>query len=158
MPEPSQSQIIMDALRRIVQALRRASTSYERDSGLTSAQMFVLKALSPRPGCSVNDLAQATHTHQSTISETVSRLEGRGLVDRRVAADDRRRVELRLTSAGETLVSRELRTPQEDLVGAIAALPDEKRQALADGLVALVGAAGLDHEIPQLFFEHLDKT
>jgi DNA-binding MarR family transcriptional regulator len=158
MPEHNDVQIILDALRRIVQALRRASARYERDVSLTSAQVFVLKTLQTRPGCSVNDLAAATHTHQSTISELVSRLESRGLIERRTSAEDRRRVELRLSEVGMDMIGAETRTPQEDLVAAIAGLPDDKRMALADGLISLVAAAGIEDETAQLFFEPQDKV
>lgn len=147
------SQTIMDALRRIVQALRRASARYEREAGLTSAQVFILKTLHSRPGVSVNALAAATHTQQSTVSEVVTRLETRGLIERRAAAQDRRRVELRLTPQGEQLIANDAATPQEALVAAIAALPAEKRAALAEGLSALIITAGLGDEAPHLFFE-----
>jgi DNA-binding MarR family transcriptional regulator len=157
MTDAEPSQIIMDALRRIVQALRRASARYERDAGLTSAQMFILKTLSARPGGSVNDLAAATHTHQSTVSEVAARLEARGLIERRPAPSDRRRVELRLSPDGERLIApkqpTDAPTPQEALLAAIAALPAAKRDALAEGLSALIATAGLAGETPSLFFE-----
>jgi DNA-binding MarR family transcriptional regulator len=143
----------MDALRRIVQALRRASARFERDSGLTSAQVFILKTLHSHPGVSVNALAAAAHTQQSTVSEVVTRLESKGLIARRPAPEDRRRVELRLTPDGERLICADAMTPQEALVAAIAALPDDKRIALAEGLSALIVTAGLSDEAPHLFFE-----
>ncbi|MDI7776638.1 MarR family transcriptional regulator [Asticcacaulis sp. EMRT-3] len=148
-----QPQIIMDALRRIVQSLRHASARHERDSGLTSAQVFLLKTLHARPGGSVNDLAAAAHTHQSTVSEIVARLEGKGLIARRAAPNDRRRVELRLTPQGEQSIATGGHTPQEALLAAIAVLPDAQRTALAEGLSALIATAGLDGETPHLFFE-----
>jgi DNA-binding MarR family transcriptional regulator len=153
MPDTDPSQMIMDALRRIVQALRRASARYEREAGLSSAQVFILKTLHGHPGVSVNALAAAAHTQQSTVSEVVTRLEARGLIERRSALEDRRRVELRLTTAGERLIATGAATPQEALVAAIAALPDEKRAALAEGLSALIVTAGLSDEAPRLFFE-----
>lgn len=153
MPDMDPSQMIMDALRRIVQALRRASARYERDAGLSSAQVFILKTLHIHPGLSVNALAAAAHTQQSTVSEVVTRLETKGLIERRPAPEDRRRVELRLTTAGHHLIANDVATPQEALVAAIAALPAEKRAALAEGLSALVATAGLHDEAPNLFFE-----
>jgi len=152
------SQTIMDALRRIVQALRRASARYEREAGLTSAQVFILKTLHTLPGASVNALAAATHTQQSTVSEVVARLEARNLIERRPAPGDRRRVELRLTAAGECVIEADAATPQEALLTAIAALPDDKRTALAEGLSALIVSAGLDDEAPNLFFESPDTS
>ena len=146
----SEAQAIMDSLRRIVQALRRASTQYE---GFTSAQIFVLRTLETCEGASVNDLAALTHTHQSTASEMVAKLEANGLLERRTAKDDRRRVELYLSAAGRKVVRDQARTPQEELIDAIAALSSENRTALAQGLKALTEAANLSETVPQLFFE-----
>ena len=150
----SEAQAIMDSLRRIVQALRRASTQFE---GLTSAQTFVLRMIASREGASVNDVAALTHTHQSTASEMVARLEAGGLIERRTAVDDRRRVSLFLNEAGHRAMRNQTRTPQESLIEAIAAMEDENRTALADGLRALTHAAGLDDTAPPLFFEGKDE-
>lgn len=146
----SEAQAIMDSLRRIVQALRRASTQYD---GLTSAQIFVLRMVANWEGASINDLAALTHTHQSTASEMVARLEANGLVERRTAAEDRRRVEIYLAEAGRQIIRDQAKTPQENLVEAIASMSSGNRAALAQGLKVLTHAAGLDDAAPQLFFE-----
>lgn len=149
-PSVSEAQAIMDSLRRIVQALRRASTQYD---GLTSAQTFVLRTIATWEGASINDLAALTHTHQSTVSEMVARLEANGLVARRAATDDRRRVELHMTEEGRLAIRDQPMTPQENLIEAIAEMPNESRSALAQGLNLLTRAADLDVVAPQLFFE-----
>ncbi len=150
----SEAQAIMDSLRRIVQALRRASTQYE---GFTSAQIFVLRTLDASEGASVNDLAALTHTHQSTASEMVTRLEANGLIERKTAEADRRRVELYLSAAGRNVVRDQAKTPQEEIVEAITALSSEDRTALAQGLKALIQVAGLSEAAPQLFFEGTEE-
>jgi DNA-binding MarR family transcriptional regulator len=152
----SDARAIMDGLRRIVQALRKASTDSTGKSGLTAAQTFLLRTLQAHAGASVNDLATLTRTHQSSVSEVISRLEEKGLVDRRPAAEDRRRVELRLTPAGEALVNQHGRTPQEEMLEAIDTLPPETRKSLAQGLRALAAAVSPAGETPPLFFEDKD--
>jgi DNA-binding MarR family transcriptional regulator len=149
-PSIPEAQAIMDSLRCIVQALRRASIQYE---GFTSAQIFVLRTLGKSQGASINDLAALTHTHQSTASQMVARLEANGLIERRTAPDDRRRVELKLSAAGRDVIRDRDTTPQEQIVEAIAAMSSENRTALAQGLAALTEIAGLGATAPQLFFE-----
>lgn len=105
MPSPTDPQIVMDSLRRIVQALRQSATHSEQATGLTAAQLLVLKRIQAHEGLSVNELAAATFTHQSTVSEIVSRLEARSLIRRARAAADGRRVELYLTEAGQTALT-----------------------------------------------------
>ncbi len=152
----SDSRIIMDGLRRIVQALRKASPEAGADREVTTAQAFLLRTLQANEGASVNELATLSRTHQSSVSEVVARLEGKGLVDRRHSKADRRRVELRLTAAGVELVNRRGKTPQEEMLAAIDALPAETRTALAKGLHALAAAVSPTGETPPLFFEEKD--
>jgi DNA-binding MarR family transcriptional regulator len=59
---------VLDAVRRIVQALRESSRQAERQVGLSGAQLFVLQKLAESPASSVNELAARTHTHQSSVS------------------------------------------------------------------------------------------
>lgn len=150
---PSDAQTIMDALRRIVQALRQSSIQNQQSANITGAQALVLKHVAAREGLSVNDLAGLTFTHQSSVSEVVSRLEGRGLLARVRAQDDGRRWELRLTEAGQAVAAHTVLTSQEKLMRALQDLPAPMVSHLAQGLDALIHAAGLSGEAPVMFFE-----
>ncbi len=149
----SDAQTIMDALRRIVQALRQSAAQSQESSNTTGAQALVLKHVAAREGLSINDLAGLTFTHQSTVSEVVSRLESRGLLVRERAAEDGRRVELHLTDTGRALAGMAILTAQEKLMGALQGMPPPLLRQLAQGLDALIGAAGLSEEAPVMFFE-----
>lgn len=150
----SDPQIIMDSLRRIVQALRQSSAASESTTGLTGAQALVLGHVAARDGLSVNEVAGLTFTHQSSVSEVVSRLEARGLVLRERAGDDARRCILRPTPAGRAAAARlKDATAQEKLLRALAGLPPDRRAELARGLSALIAAAGLGGRRPVMFFE-----
>lgn len=153
LPVSRDTQTILDALRHIVQALRRSSAGFERAANLTAAQAFILKTLQAHPWSSVNELSGYVHASQSTVSETVARLVNRGLVMRRQALADRRRVELCLSETGAGAIAEGVPMPQDALVNAIAAMPEAKRIALADGLTALVTDARLGDVAPPLFFE-----
>jgi len=60
-----------------------------------------------------------------TTSRLIDRLVGRGLVTRQSAADDRRRVTLALTEAGQATLREAVRFTQARLVQDLAALPPE---------------------------------
>ncbi|MGZ3406901.1 MAG: MarR family transcriptional regulator, partial [Polyangia bacterium] len=90
----STSQRVLDSIRRIVRLLREGSRASEESVGLSAAQLFVLQKLDPEQPLSLNELAARTLTHQSSVSVVVSRLVERGLVLRRPAASDARRLEL----------------------------------------------------------------
>ena len=143
----------MDALRRIVRALRVSTRAVERELGISAAQLFVLRQLAAAPGQSLSHLAARTLTHQSTISEVVGRLVERGFVVRRRAADDARRAELALSDSGRELLARAPETVQERLVAGFNTLPVAQRRALADTMEAWLAASGLSQVPASLFFE-----
>ncbi|MEI9903711.1 MAG: MarR family transcriptional regulator [Asticcacaulis sp.] len=143
----------MNALRRIVQALRASASRSEVQTGLTAAQMLVMKQIHEQRAVSINELAVLTFTHQSTVSEVVSRLEARHLLTRDRSAEDGRRVEVRLTGKGAALVTQSLPSAHDRLMAAVKSLPPETLDALADGLTQLVAAADLTDQKPDMFFE-----
>src|SRR5689334_15186059 len=90
----------MNAVRSIVRAQRINTRAVELKMGISLAQLFVLQQLADRPADSLNELAERTATHQSSVSVVVRRLVERGLVSRTASANDRRRIEIEVTPAG----------------------------------------------------------
>ena len=150
----SDTRLVLDSIRRIVQALRVASRAAERQLGLTAAQLFVLQKLAAEgQATSLNELAERTLTHQSSVSVVVQRLVARGLVTRTNSATDARRIVLSLTPSGRALVRRAPQAAQERLIEAIERLPQANRRELAS-LLHTVAAHATDVETPApLFFE-----
>src|SRR6476646_1676012 len=91
---PPDVRLVLDAIRRIIQFLRESSREAERRAGLSGAQLFVLRTLAESPGLSLNELAERTRTHQSSVSVVVARLAREGLVERGQAPNDARRMQL----------------------------------------------------------------
>src|SRR5438067_460677 len=91
---------VLDAIRRLVQVIRRSAQAAERNVGLSAAQLFVLRKLAEVPSLTVGDLASRTATSQSSASEVANRLVQAGLVTRQRSARDARSVELSLTKSG----------------------------------------------------------
>ena len=84
----------MNAVRSIVRALRINTRAIELQMGISLAQLFVLQQLAERPADSLNELAERTATHQSSVSVVVRRLVERGYVSRTASATDKRRIEI----------------------------------------------------------------
>lgn len=143
---------VLDAVRRIVQALHQSSRSAEQQHGVSGAQLFVLQRLSESPAASLNELAARTHTHQSSVSVVVGKLVRRGLVRRSKAGDDGRRLELSLTPAGHRLVRRAPHAAQDRLIAAVNKLPLPRRAVLADALNDLATAVSSKRRA-EMFFE-----
>jgi DNA-binding MarR family transcriptional regulator len=86
----------------------------------------------------------------------VARLVERGLAERHASAEDARRAEVAITSAGRALLRKAPVPAQERLIASIAGLPDAERRALAASLTAVVAAMGADDGEATMFFE--DET
>jgi DNA-binding MarR family transcriptional regulator len=143
----------LDSIRRVVQALRVSSRGAEQEVGLSGAQLFVLRRLAATPAMSINELAEATLTHQSSVSVVVRRLVERGLVRRGGSGDDGRRVEVSLTTRGRRLLERAPGAAQDRLIEGLGRMDASQRRALATQLARLVRAMGLDEKPPAMFFE-----
>jgi DNA-binding MarR family transcriptional regulator len=150
---------IMDAIRSIVRALRVNTRAIEIRLGISLAQLWVLQLLEARPSQSVNDLAEATATHQSSVSVVVRRLVDRGLVTRTMAVEDRRRVRVDITDAGRDLLRKAPTTVQVALLGALRRMAPEPRQNLANLMRSWLSDAGLDlSERPPMLMEEPDEA
>jgi DNA-binding MarR family transcriptional regulator len=147
-------QIALDALRRLVHALRRAS--HGSAGQLSGAQRFVLRELAAAPATTIASLATRTHTDPSSVSVVVTRLVEAGLCKRTPSPSDRRRMAIDLTAKGRRLAQRGPEPVQERLVTAIETLPRRDVVILArllQGLTAEIGVPGL----APMFFEEPGK-
>lgn len=152
------TQAVLDAVRRIVHALRESSRWAEKHVGLSGAQLFVLQALAGSAPISVNELAARTHTHQSSVSTVISRLVDGGFVKRLRSADDARRAELSLTPKGRRLAGRAPHAAQTLLIRGVERLPARRRSLLASTLSELAAAMDAIDRSPAMFFEDPRKA
>lgn len=144
---------VVNGLRRIVRALHQSHRQAEQRWDVSAAQLLVMQRLAESPTLSVNELADRTYTHQSTVSVVVTRLVGRGLVRRERADDDLRRAVLALTPAGRVLLQRAMTSAQMRLIDALDAMPTTQLRALGTCLERLVEALGVSDEPAGMFFE-----
>jgi DNA-binding MarR family transcriptional regulator len=143
----------MDALRRIMRALRRSGRLAESRLGISAAQLFVLHEVAATGEASINELAARTLTHQSSVSLVVTRLERAGLVVRRRHGRDRRRTRVVLTPAGRRRLARAPEVLQVRLLASLARLTPPERSTLARALEKLVDAVEKTHAVPPMFLE-----
>jgi DNA-binding MarR family transcriptional regulator len=145
--------LVLNELRRLVKALREGARTAEQTRGLSGAQLFVMQALAEVPSLSLNQLAERTQTHQSSVSVVVGRLVRRRLVQRGQAKDDARRLVLRLTARGERLLEASPPAAQDRLISAVKQLPASQRRALGSILTRIAELMDLPSGTPAMFFE-----
>lgn len=147
--------VAMDAIRRIIRALRDATYASEQDLGVSAAQLFVLREIEKIGAPTIGELARRTATAQSSVSEVVARLAARGLVVRDRSSEDRRRASITLTATGRDVLSRAPESVPERMLAAFRRLPVDRQRQLADGLADWIEEAGLAHHAATMFFEPL---
>jgi len=153
LPASGHQRAVIDAVRRIVQALRRSSHQAETRIGLTAAQLFVLQKLAEKPGASVNELAALTLTNQSSVSLVVKKLVTKGLLVREHAAADARRVVLGFTPRGRAALRESPDAPQLLLLRGLHELSERDQRRLADSLTGWLRAMRLDSGEAAMLFE-----
>ncbi|MDB5355715.1 MAG: MarR family transcriptional regulator [Phycisphaerales bacterium] len=144
--------IALDSIRRIVQLLRRTTQPGETGTGLSAAQLFVLRKLSGQQSLSVGELAERTLTSQSSVSEVVQKLVTAGLVTRVRSPRDARSVELSLTQAGQEALRHAPAAPQDYLIAGLKRMPPRDRRQLCRLLGRLVKETGMVDVAPRMLF------
>jgi len=81
--------------------------------GLTYPQYLVMLVLWETDGLSVGQIGQRLSLDSGTLTPLLKRLSQQGLVERRRASDDERRVDLLLTPAGRSLRDQALDIPEQ---------------------------------------------
>ena len=143
----------MNAVRSIVRAFRVNTRAIELKMGISLAQLFVLQQLTERSADSLNELAERTATHQSSVSVVVRRLVERGLVSRTSSSSDRRRIEIAVTPAGSALLEDAPTTIQTQLMTALRRLSRDDQNALAGLLERWLREAKIDFATPPMLGE-----
>ncbi|WNG60903.1 MarR family transcriptional regulator [Archangium gephyra] len=103
--------------------------------GITYPQYLVLLALWERSPRTVGELGEALGLDSGTLTPLLKRLEANGIVDRKRAPEDERRVLVELTPAGQKLRTRATSVPVEMLCK--LRLPPEQAVELRDALKRL---------------------
>lgn len=140
-------------VRHLVGTLQSSARAVEQRTGVTNAQLFLLRALKDREPLSLGELAALAGTQQSTASLVVKRLVRSGLVRRRASPDDRRRVLLSLTPRGQKRLRRAPVPATARLLEALEGLTAVELRALTRGLDALERELGTRPDEPGMLFE-----
>jgi DNA-binding MarR family transcriptional regulator len=124
---------VANRLRPVLLHLNRHLRREVHTSGVSAGQLSVLVAIRDTPGIGVAELASREGTSMPSVCATIDRLEASGLVTRRQAERDRRRVDLEVTPEGLRVIKviRSKRT----------AWLSTRLGALADADLAAVAAA-----------------
>ncbi|WP_267211290.1 MarR family winged helix-turn-helix transcriptional regulator [Chelatococcus asaccharovorans] len=110
---------------------------------LTPAHAGIFRILSTSPGLTQKELAEALGTLPNRIVGMVDELEAKGLIERRVQEQDRRRHALHITEQGQAKMKALGETARRHQATLLAALSEEERAALTATLQRVAEHQGL---------------
>lgn len=96
---------VLIALRRIIRATDLHSKYLFKSSGLTMAQVLLMRSIRNKPRVPIGDLAIDVQLSQATVTTILDRLEKRQLIMRKRSTGDKRKVFISLTHSGLDLVT-----------------------------------------------------
>jgi DNA-binding MarR family transcriptional regulator len=130
---------ILNLMRWIGWAQRRAAEDWIRARELSFEQSFVLGYLARNPGAIQRDIADMTRTSKASVSSLVQGLERRGLVERRTEGGDERSKRVYATPAAAELTAG-FDTAMADVEQTILAPLDQDERATLHALLTKITA------------------
>lgn len=96
---------VLKKFRLIFGSVRQHFHAVEETCGISGSQLWVLQEVAKVPGIGVSAVAERLSIHQSTCSQLVEKLVGRGYLVKARAQDDQRRVGLTASVSGQAVLS-----------------------------------------------------
>jgi len=140
-------------VRALVDALFHSARAVESRTGLTNAQLAILRQVAQHGPLTVNEIAARVQAAQNSVSTVLTRLQRAKLVKRGRARDDRRRVLIQVTAAGRRTLRRSPRAPTEELLSAIDRITVAQAHQITIGVTALLRHLGHEVTPEHMLFE-----
>lgn len=113
---------VLVSLRRIIRATDLHSRRLGKQTGLTTPQLVVMRAIEGPGSSTVSAISREVSLSQATVTNILNRLQSHGLIRRKRSVQDRRRVDVSLTAAGRKVLSRAPEPLQEEFLARFGAL------------------------------------
>lgn len=144
-PEPPPA-LLLYVVKQLELVSRSRLDAVLKGSGVTALQYTALSVLERTPTMSSADLARASFVRAQSTADLVGALERRGLIERRVDPDNRRRLVIALTAEGRAFL-----TTYDPLVSKLedemlAGFSPEERRQFRDLLIASRRNLAAPHE------------
>lgn len=142
------SQEVLSLLRRIIRAIDLHSKQLEKTFGLTGPQLVVMRTISAHRDITVGGVARQVSLSQATVTNIIDRLETRGLVQRIRSSQDKRKVTVSITEAGQELLDKKPTFLQEKFIQDFVQLQQWEQLQILSSLQRLATMMGAE-EVPE---------
>lgn len=123
---------------------RRIADIYEREFDLSVWQWRIIAVLGERDGLTSTEVAQRTLMDKPTVSRAAASLIDRGIIERHIDREDRRRAPMSLTEEGQAIYAAVIPRALESESALLKALSAEETELLHRLLSKLAGVASPD--------------
>jgi DNA-binding MarR family transcriptional regulator len=128
------SEEVLITVRQIVRAIDLHSKKLAKTYGLTGPQLIVLQEIADRDVLTTGDLARNISLSHATVTSIIDRLVARNLVSRIKGIEDKRKMYLRLTEAGQHKVDNKPSMLQDTFVQSFNNLKDWEQSLLLSSI------------------------
>jgi DNA-binding MarR family transcriptional regulator len=118
--------------------------------GITNRQYGILLVLKARPGIDQITVAKLLGLDRSTTGMVLTALEQQGLAQRAVGANDRRKRSIKLTPAGERMLTRLAEPARRAQERVLSAFSPQERKAFLDLLEKFARTFNESTRVPQV--------
>lgn len=135
---------VLVSLRRIIRANDLHSRRLGKETGLTTPQLVVMRAIVESTEPTVSEVSKQVSLSQATVTNILNRLEGQNLVRRRRSETDKRRVHLEVTATGRELLEGAPKPLQEGFIARFNELHDWEQYLIVSSLARIASMMDAD--------------
>ena len=132
------SEHVIISLRKIIQAIDMNSKQLIKRVGLTGPQLVLLNEIARAGEVTAGEIARAVSLSQATVTGILERLEKRSLIVRQRSDQDKRRIMVRITDAGQQILEAGHPLMQEAFVEQFSSLQEWEQTMILSALQRLV--------------------
>jgi DNA-binding MarR family transcriptional regulator len=136
---------VLVSLRKIIRATDIHSRKLGKETGLTTPQLVVMRAIAQQERPVATEIAHSVSLSQATVTNILNRLESHELIQRSRSASDRRRINISLTPQGRNLLAAAPQPLQENFIERFGALEIWERHQLVASLERLASMMDAEH-------------
>lgn len=125
---------VLVSLRRIIRATDLHSRRLGKETGLTTPQLVIMRAIDAHAEPTVSEIGRYVSLSQATVTNILNRLQLHRLVARERSRVDKRRVNVKLTAKGRRLLAGAPEPLQESFVQRFEALATWEQHLIVSSL------------------------
>ena len=151
---------VLVSLRQITRAIYLYSKKLNKESGLTSPQLLLMRSIKEMGNVTIRQLSVHTNMSPATATTILDRLERNGLAKRIRSTTDKRKVHAHLTEKGQQILDSAPKLLQEGFINKFQDLEEWEQSLLLSSVQRIANMMNAEHydAAPLLAFGNITAT